>query len=51
MRGLLAFMALCAAAAKLASHATDYYAEQRVLAELRTSGVSFQVETPLSIFL
>jgi hypothetical protein len=51
MRGLLAFMALCAAASKLASHVTDYHAEQRVLAELRKSGVSFHVEGPLSIFL
>jgi hypothetical protein len=43
MRSLLAFIALCAVASKFGSHAAQYYAEQRVLAELRKTGASFHV--------
>jgi hypothetical protein len=51
MRGLLAFVALCAVPSWFGSHLAAYRAEQRVLAELRTAGTAFQVESPISIFM
>ena len=51
MRGLLGFVTLCAVPAWFGSHIAEFRAEQHALAELRAAGTSFQVESPISIFL
>ncbi len=51
MRGLLAFIAICACGARLGSEVNGYYTEQRALTGLRGLGGAFMTDSPISIFL